>query len=191
MDIGPAELDPFPDWTRRLAASDHLALQAVFGALHDGLVGYARRMVGDDSTARDLVQIAFIRLWQHRAEMDASRSVRAWMFRTVRNLALTALRDEKTRARNFDGTEELPQWRDPGPHALLEESELGQAFQEWMSELPERQREAIALSRFDGLSHDEVADVMAISPRTVNNHIVRGLQALRERYDAHQASVLS
>ncbi len=180
--------DPWPDWTRRLAASDQSALQAVFDELHDGLVLFARRMLGDHTAALDAVQVAFIRLWEHRAELDATRSVRAWLFRTVRNLALTSLRDARNQARHLDGWDEAPVWRAPDPDVLLQESELGQRLARWLAELPERQREAIVLSRFDGLSHEEVAAVMQISPRTVNNHIVRGVQALRERFDAERMS---
>jgi RNA polymerase sigma-70 factor (ECF subfamily) len=52
--------------------------------------------------------------------------------------------------------------------------------------LPERQREALMLSRFEGLSHEEIAGVMGVAPRTVNNHLVRGLRFLRERFEAEQ-----
>jgi len=186
MDPGLAAHDPFPDWTRRLAESDHSALQSVFDATHDGLVSYARRIVADESVSKDLVQVAFIRLWNHRENLDPERPVQAWLYRTVRNLALTRLRDERSRERHLSDWDDAPQWRDPGPEALLEERELGQLLQRWLAELPDRQREALMLSRFKGLSHDEIASVMGIAPRTVNNHLVRGLRLLRKRFEAEQ-----
>jgi RNA polymerase sigma-70 factor (ECF subfamily) len=186
MDSGLAQHDPFPEWTRRLVASDHAALQSLFEATHDALLSYAQRMIVDESAAMDMVQIAFIRLWQHRTELDPARPVRAWLYRTVRNLVLTRLRDERTHARHLNEWDDAPQWRDPGPEALLEEKELARSLEGWMAELPDRQREALMLSRFEGLSHEEIADVMGIAPRTVNNHLVRGLRFLRERFDATQ-----
>jgi RNA polymerase sigma-70 factor (ECF subfamily) len=182
--LDPTALDPYPEWTRRLRASDQSALAAVFHEAHDALVAYARRMLADASQARDVVQVAFIRLWEHRLTLDPERSIRAWLFRTVRNEALTRLRDARNQARSLELWDEPLQWRAPQPEALLDESELGQAVQRWLDELPERQREAVRLSRFEGLSHEEIAEVMAIAPRTVNNHIVRGLQTLRARFDA-------
>ncbi len=186
MDAALAEHDPFPDWTRRLAESDHSALQSVFDATHDELVLYARRMVADEAVSKDLVQVAYIRLWNHREALDPERPVRAWLYRTVRNLALTRLRDERTRERHLSDWDDAPQWRDPGPEALLEANELGQLLQRWMAELPDRQREALTLSRFKGLSHEEIASVMGVAPRTVNNHLVRALRFLRERFEAEQ-----
>ena len=177
-------IDPWPAWTCRLLASDHTALEAVFDEAHDALVGYARRLLADPAQARDVVQVAFIRLWEHRASLDPERSVRAWLFRTVRNLALTRLRDDRNQTRALETWDEPLHWRAPEPEALLEETELGRALQGWLAELPARQREAVVQSRFEGLSHEEIAAVMDIAPRTVNNHIVRGLQALRARFEA-------
>ncbi|MCU0616478.1 MAG: RNA polymerase sigma-70 factor [Gemmatimonadaceae bacterium] len=180
-------LDCYPEWTRRLRASDHAALEAVFDALHEPLVAWGRRLVGDAAQARDIVQVAFIRLWEQRDVLDPERSIRAWLFRTVRNEALTRLRDARNRDRSLETWDDAPHWRPPDPDALLEESELGRSLQAWMAELPERQREAIRLSRFEGLSHEEIAEAMDIAPRTVNNHIVRGLQTLRARFDASRS----
>lgn len=54
-------------------------------------------------------------------------------------------------------------------------------FREWIYDLPERQREAFLLSREQDLSHEEIAEVMDVSPNTVNNHIVKAMRALRDR----------
>lgn len=156
----------------------------MFDATHDGLVGYAQRFLRDAGAAHDIVQIAFIKLWQHRESLEPGRSIRGWLYQTVRNLSLSRIRDDRRHEAGLAGWDDAPMWRDPGPEALLEASELGRSMAVWMAELPERQREALTLSRFEGLSHEEIATVMEIAPRTVNNHLVRGLQALRERLDA-------
>ena len=70
------------------------------------------------------------------------------------------------------------------PDEALAEAEakaLDARLQAWIADLPDRQREALTLSRFDGLSHAEIADVMGVSPRTVNNHLVQALRTLRDR----------
>lgn len=56
----------------------------------------------------------------------------------------------------------------------------------WISNLPNRQQEAFRLSRFDGLDHAEIAEVMDVSEKTVNNHIVAALSFLREKYEEYK-----
>jgi RNA polymerase sigma factor (sigma-70 family) len=55
----------------------------------------------------------------------------------------------------------------------------------------DRQREALRLSRFDGLSHEEIAGMMEISPRTVNNHLVKALKHIRDQIRAYEPNLLS
>jgi RNA polymerase sigma-70 factor (ECF subfamily) len=180
-------IDPYPQWSRRLAASDASALEELFHAMHDALLRYADGLVRDGATARDLVQDAFIRVWKRRAQLDDDLSLKALLYRTVRNLAFNHLRDELTRTRLLSEGYEPSGWRDPGPEATAEAHELQQQLTAWIAALPERQREALMLSRYEGLSHDEIAGVLGIAPRTVNNHLVRALQTLRDHLDARDA----
>lgn len=178
--------DPYSDWARRLAAGDAGALRALFDAAHDPLVEYVGGLLRDDQAARDVVQDTFVRVWQHRATLDPARSLRALLYRTARNLAFNAVRDARTRARLLgDGGEATPDdvlpWAAPDPVAEVEAGELAERVRAAIAALPERQREALTLSRFDGLTHEEVADVMGCSARTVNNHLVRALATLRAR----------
>ncbi len=60
----------------------------------------------------------------------------------------------------------------------------------WINELPLRQREALILSRYQGLSHQEVAAIMDVSPRTVNNHLVRALKYIHGQIQRYEPSLL-
>ena len=177
----PADLHS--GWFRRVVNSDEGAFESLFRALHDDLLGHVRRLVEDDATARDLVQEAFVRFWERRKDHDPSGSVRALLHRTARNLALNHLRDGRRREELLAEGYEPPRTPAPGPDAALVGRELAQRIQGWMEELPPRQREALSLSRFQGLSHEEIAQVMELSPRTVNNHLVRALRTLKDRID--------
>ncbi len=68
-----------------------------------------------------------------------------------------------------------------GQHARLQKKIL-----EWVQELPDRQREAFELSRYDGLYHHEIAGVMQVSVKTVNNHLTNALKHLRSRYESYR-----
>lgn len=175
----------YASWARRLATGDASALQELFQELYDPLWRSVMRMVGDEALARDFAQESFIRIWERREALDPALSLKALLYRTVRNLALNALRDDQTRrvllrdsASAFRAV--LPS-APVSAEARLTAHELAEQLQRCINELPPRQREALCLSRFDGLSHEEIAEVMGCAPRTVNNHLVRALEQLRNR----------
>jgi RNA polymerase sigma-70 factor (ECF subfamily) len=176
--------DALASLTPRLAAGDSAAMAEVFERLHDPLVRYAAGLLRDDAAARDVVQDAFVRLWGYRDELDPAQSVRPFLFRTVRNLVLNQVRDARRRAELLAEHDAPLAWRDPGPEAIASANDLQATLQALIDALPPRQREALVLSRFDGLSHAEVAEVMGCSARTVNNHLVRALETLRSRLTA-------
>ncbi len=176
-----SETDLFAVWARRIRASDPAAFEAFFRALHGPLVHYAEGFVYDGAIAGDMVQEAFIRIWEGRERIDPGQSLKAFAYRTVRNLCLNRIRDVKTRENLLSERYQVPMHREATPDESLEAGHLSGLLEQWIDELPDRQREALRLSRFQGLSHEEVAEAMDVSPRTVNNHLVKALRTIRDR----------
>lgn len=186
---GSDELDLFRVWARRIRESDPAALEAFFRAIHAPLVRYATRFV-PDSSAEDVVQDAFVRIWNGRERIDPSQSLKAFAYRTVRNLSLNRIRDRKTRDSLLAERYEAPMSASPDPDDDLVRSDFAERLRNWIEQLPARQREALELSRFEGLSHEEVAEAMELSPRTVNNHLVKALRTIRDRVRAYEPTLL-
>jgi RNA polymerase sigma-70 factor (ECF subfamily) len=184
------ETDLFQVWARRLKQSDPSAMEAVFRALHGPLVRYAQGFVRDRAGADDLVQDAFVRIWEGREGLDPTLSLKSFAYRTVRNLCLNRLRDEKNREDLVQTRYEPPGLAPEHPGRRHDADELARRFERWIADLPERQKEALTLSRFQGLSHDEIAEAMDVSPRTVNNHLVKALRTLRDRVRAYEPTLL-
>jgi RNA polymerase sigma-70 factor (ECF subfamily) len=170
-----------------LVRSDDRAFERIFFLIRDDLVRYVRSIVNDDSTSHDLVQDVFVSLWNLRASLDPDRPLRSYIFRMARNRAFRHLRDERIHARREAVLASDPRPGSGQPDDGYDAEMLRSKLMLWMDELPMRQREALTLSRMHGLSHLEIAAVMAISPRTVNNHIMRALETLRERLQAYNA----
>ncbi len=178
---------------RRLQASDRAAFEQVFRLLREDLLRYVQSIVNSPAAAHDLTQDVFVALWGLRASLDPARSLRAYLYRMARNRAYRYLRDERTHARKQALLKEQATARTPappGPDAAFDADSLGNKLHAWIHELPTRQREALVLSRFHELSHREIAAVMGVSPRTVNNHIVRALTHLAGRIQAYEPTLL-
>ena len=183
----------FEEYCRRLNASDRDAFADLFRLLRGELILYVRRIVKDDALAHDLIQDVFISLWGLRTSLDPSRSLKAYIYQMAKIRAIRHLRDErihnekhkiiKHQSSNLVPNRDLPD-------SNVDAGTLTAKLKTWINELPIRQREAILLSRYQGLSHREIADVMAISPRTVNNHIMRALGHLQSRIETFEPTLL-
>jgi RNA polymerase sigma-70 factor (ECF subfamily) len=168
-----------------LRRGDESAFHALFDRLYGPLRGYARALAGDDATGDDLVQEAFVRLWDRRAALSDDTPLAGYLYRTVRNLAFNHRRDVATRRRLLDDPAATESAAAPGalpaPDAALQSADVSARLLAFVADLPPRQREAIELSRMQGLSHQDVAAAMGCAPRTVNNHLVAALSTLRRR----------
>ena len=177
----------FSQWARRLNKSDESALEELFDHTFDIYVKYAWRYTKDKSSAIDIVQDSFIKLWQYRTNIDPNGSLKTYIYRMVRNKALNFLRNQRE---EMIDPEEMGM-ADPSAEVSVElESDskpLASYFSQWISDLPRQQQRAFELSRYEGLTHDEIAEVMEIAPRTVNNHIVAALKTLKQQYDHYNS----
>lgn len=191
MPPSPASDPAIDAWARRIREGDLAAFEALYHHLHPMLSRLARSLADTPPEADDAVQETFVRLWEQRDRIDPERSVRAFLARSLRNRLLNARRDAHTRRTLLDSHAEAlrPAARDR-PDDDAHGRTVADFLHRALATLPERQRSAIALTRFDGLSHAEAAEAMACSARTVNNHIVRGLRTLRDRLQTYAPDAL-
>jgi RNA polymerase sigma-70 factor (family 1) len=187
--------DVLPALASAIRAGDESAFRQLFDTLYGPLLGFACSFFRDDAAAEDVVQEAFVRLWDRRERLEEDIPLRAWLFRTVRNLALNIRRDTTTRERLLDDPTAADSAAAPraaaAPDVATEGAELHERVSVLVTELPARQREALLLSRVEGLTHAEVAAAMGCAPRTVNNHLVAALATLRQRLTDAGALVAS
>lgn len=174
----------FSEWARRMRNSDERALKELFDATFEVYVRYAWRFTKNKESAMDIVQEGFIKLWDYRQKLDPSQSLKTFIYRTIKHQALNHLRDNR---QDMVSLEDVELADDPGIEVENKPaSALTQALKSWVDELPDRQKEAFKLSRYEGLTHEEIADVMEVSPRTVNNHIVAAMKTLQDQYRTYK-----
>lgn len=155
------------------------AFDALFRKYYQPLCRFARFFTDNRSDAEEAVQSAFIALWENRQEITISRSLKAYLYQMVRNNALMLLRKENTRKQYEQQYVEIQEIDIPSEKPLTDE-EINKFVSKGLSVLPEKCRMIFSLSRYDGLTYDEIAEYLEISPKTVENQMGIAFQKLRE-----------
>jgi len=181
--------EQFRTWSHGLRQSDRHAFEELFDATYDALHRYARYITHDASAASDILQDVYLKLWQVRDTVDPARSLRALMYQMVRNYALNHERQRKRHASEALEADHPSVGFENLNDEQLDADMLGVRIRDWIDEMPERRREAFMLSRYEGLSHDEIASLMDLAPKTVNNHIVLALQHIRKKLGVYRGEV--
>jgi len=178
-------------WICRIRAGDEAAFKAVFDTYYADLCRFATRFIRVPSHARDIVQQVFLRIWECRSDWTVHTSLQAYLYQAVRNRALNTLRrDEAAAAMEDRLTEASPSSQQRTAEDTYFAARLQEQIDEAITRLPRRQRTAFLLKRRHGLSYQEIAAVMDIAPKTVENHIGRALQSLREELASHFSQTL-
>jgi RNA polymerase sigma-70 factor (ECF subfamily) len=184
-DLPPAAIDG--DERRRWTAlvdgvreGSAAALQELMDGLWGELVRFAARELGDLDGARDIVQGAFVYVWEHRASWVPSGSPRAYLYRVVRNAIIDEHRRVRVRRDWAERERASPPATVPDPDEQLAAGEVERAFENAVAALPDRRRAAFSLVVLGGLSHAEAAETLGISRQTVANQVSHALADVRE-----------
>ncbi len=176
MSRSPSQIPP--DKIRALAEGDKAALEWIFERLQPGIYRYVWLKTGSIETAEDLVQETFVRVWENRRNLKVTGTFEALVFRIAGNLATDAAR--KARRHNEASYDETNSADSESAAAQAEGNQLLEVVNDVLQRLPDAPRTAFMLSRYEELSHKEVAEVMGISVKTVEKHIGKALKAVRE-----------
>jgi RNA polymerase sigma factor (sigma-70 family) len=134
------------------------------------------RLSRDRDEADDLAQETFLRIWREARRWQPDRvRFTTWLYRIARNLAI----DRHRKVREVTGTD-LPELAaDGGPHDELVHAERGRRVRAAVAALPERQRTALLLCHFQGLSNGEAAEILEISVDALESLLSRARRSLR------------
>lgn len=160
---------------------DKAAFEELFRSYFTPLCSFAQKFVNDADEAKDIVHQVFINLWNKRAEVDMTTSLKSYLFQGVHNRSLNYIRDHKKLVQ-FDTPQseaELGQYLDSRDH--LESSEAEERINNALDELPDKMREIFMMNRFDGLKYREIAEKLDISIKTVETQMSRALKTLRDK----------
>jgi RNA polymerase sigma-70 factor (ECF subfamily) len=150
--------------------------------------GAVYRIMGSGEDARDLTQETFLRAYRGLSTFKSEARFSSWLYQIALNLCRDRLRQKK--GRTLVGLDDLDPTTAaridriaPTAHEQVEARDLSELVSAAMAELPEEQREVIVLKEYQGLTFQEIADLMRVPVSTVKTRLYRGLVQMREHLE--------
>ncbi len=161
------------------ARGDRAAARTLVLRLSPRVLGYATRLLADRAEAEDVAQEAMLRLWRVAPEWRTGEAqVTTWLYRVVTNLVTD--RQRARQRRQATTLDDAPEVADDAPAAVAQliEADRMAALDRALDSLPDRQRQALVLRHFEGMSNPEIAEIMQIGVEAVESLTARAKRAL-------------
>lgn len=182
MDLNKRDLE----WFNEIQSGNEIAFTQLFHAYYSALCRFALIIVKDRTSAEEIVQQLFINLWQKAGKLVIHSSVKAYLFTSTRYESIHFLNSvnknlELDEVENFELVS-----NDKIPSELLEQKDLAKIINECISRLPARCRQVFILHKVDGLKYREISEILEISEKTVENHLIKALRIIRQTIRSSQ-----
>lgn len=173
-------------WIREIRKGKKEAFKEVFECYYDQLLRFAYRYLESRDEAEGVVQNVFLWVWENRKTWRVDGSLKTYLYRSVKYKALDILRHEDVKDKY---EQELSLQKEEREYNNIEkkmdDKKLAETVRNAIENLPERARRIYKLSRLEGLTYNEIAYVMEISPKTVESQMSRALKILRKQLSGY------
>ncbi len=170
-----------PELLLAIKSGDHKAFKRFFDEHHSFLYHFLLKKGLSEQQAEDLVQQAFVMIWEKRKEIDEQKSLRAYLFRIAYTRMLNLFRDH---SKFDDNAEPAATESEIQADANLENQELAQALTNAINQMPEKRKEVFRLCFIQEFTYKSAAEVLGVSVKTIENHMGLALKDLRNKLDA-------
>lgn len=188
--------DPDVQLMLRVRDGDDAAFGRLVEAYQDRLVGLLTHLVNEREAAEDLAQETFLRVYRARKGYVASAKFSTWLFRIAQNLASNSRRGRRRRKEvAFAGSSEVSDSRPQEalvpeksafiPSRQLAKRELAVVVRDALEDLGERQKLAVLLHKFEGMSYADIAETMEMTPQAVKSLLSRARENLRMKLEGY------
>lgn len=171
-----------------LIIGDESAFEIIYNKYSDRVYNLAFLILKDSGWSEDVVQEVFVKLWKSKSNLQVAGDLWVYLYVLTKRESLNKVRSI---SRSNNAFERL--WKNISSfsecsHEKLVGKEFSNHIDNLIAKLPPRQQDVFTLSRYEGLTHQEIANKLDISPNTVKNHMVQALKSIREHTLDHNAT---
>lgn len=172
---------------KKIRGGSKPAFEQLFNLHYSNLQRFLWGYVKSSHVAEELVQDVFLKVWENRSTLNPDKNIKTYIYKIGRNLAIDYIRHKKIE-------QEWEKEKKTLYSISLLRQDLGEKkshktilkeVKKAIEKLPERRRQVFILSRFDGMTYKEIANVLEISVNTVETHIYRSLKTLRRKFSSY------
>lgn len=170
----------------RIGQRDENAFEELISRHQGAVVGTVTKMLGNSSDSEDIAQQVFLRIWKCAPRYKQKAKFTTFLFTITRNLVFNESRrrsrkkEHSMEEREDDFHLQTPDTQSAPPDKELLHGELQQAVDRAINQLPEKQRMALILRRYENLPYEEIASVLELSISAVKSQLFRARNTLRE-----------
>jgi RNA polymerase sigma-70 factor (ECF subfamily) len=175
-----------------VAKGDEAAFAKLVEKHQRAVLGTIAKMTNQSPDTEDTAQQVFIKLWKSAKRYQPSAKFTTFLFTITRNLVFNATR-KKSRRKEHSLNEQEDEWHQTiedqntqsRPDKSIAQAELREIIDQAISSLPEKQRLAVVLRRYEKMPYEEIADVLELSVSAVKSQLFRARAALRESLEPY------
>ncbi|MBX3254282.1 MAG: RNA polymerase sigma-70 factor [Chitinophagaceae bacterium] len=167
-------------WQQQIAEGNENAFNNLFRHFYMNLVHFAMDLVHSRTAAEEIVSDVFVRIWQQRQEITRVEKMRVFLFVAVKNQSYNYLRRHSVWSVELTGNNTSILVTDTNPEEDMMFRELQLQLYKVVEQLPDQCRQVYKLIKEDGLKYKEVAEILQISPRTVETQLFRAIKKIRK-----------
>ncbi|WP_343692920.1 RNA polymerase sigma-70 factor [Chitinophaga sp.] len=169
------------DLLAAFTAGDTSAYQEIYERYWQVLFRFSRKMLQDETIAKDVVQEVFTTLWTKRTTLNISAPLAAYLYTLTRNRILDLVKRSKVENKYLESLRDFIQLNHTTPDRLYIQKELYDQIEHEIQHLPEKMRIVFEMSRKQHKSNQEIADELLISKKTVKNQLSNALKLLKNK----------
>jgi RNA polymerase sigma-70 factor (ECF subfamily) len=174
----------------RLSQNDKGAFTLIFDHYEPRIYPFLLRITKSETAAEEIVQEVFIKLWTLRAEADKIENPRSYIFRMATNKAVSHLRSLSKTTKLMQHVAGNTATARNITQENIDYKQTEDIINKLADQLPTQQQKVYKLSRQQGMSNEEIAGQLHISPSTVKNHLTEALRFIRERLQQSSTSII-